>query len=213
MKIVLILLVAIIALSTQSHLVNAQEENILEVESPQDSMMEEGKGLETDDVKTATPSPIVKYELAFPGMLPDHPFYKLKVFRNKIAATLISDPIKKIEFFLKQTDKGILATAMLVDKGKIDLAAETALKAEHNFTLLNQQVEFQPRRIDNDHMELIETAALKHQEVLLYLANHRVPEDKKKIFLTVADFSKRNLQSIKEHRNAAFSDKNRDQNR
>src|SRR5258708_7219382 len=63
---------------------------------------------------------IVKYDLEYPGLLPDSPFYKLKVFRDKMSEALISDPKKKIDFYLLQTDKGILASAMLVDKGEID---------------------------------------------------------------------------------------------
>ncbi len=48
----------------------------------------------TIHAKEVTPTPvqeatqmIVKYDLAFPGILPDHPLYKLKVLRNKIIAS------------------------------------------------------------------------------------------------------------------------------
>lgn len=150
-----------------------------------------------EDIKTATQPQFIKYDLAFPGMLPDHPLYKLKVLRDKISAALISDPRKKIEFRLKQTDKGILASAMLAEKGKIDLATQTALKAEHNFTILSQEVDNHQEVLDDALLELLEVAALKHQEVLLSLAQ-RVPEDKRKTFLTVADFSKTNMQFIKQ---------------
>ena len=139
----------------------------------------------------------INYDLAFPGILPDHPLYKLKVLRDKIAVMFILDPQEKIKFYLLQTDKGILAAAMLVEKGKIDLAAQTALKAEHNFTMISQVVGFQRRQISDALIEQLEIAALKHQEVLLFMAQ-RVPEDKKTTFLTVVDFSKRNMQSIKE---------------
>ena len=139
----------------------------------------------------------INYDLAFPGILPDHPLYKLKVLRDKIAVMFILDPQEKIKFYLLQTDKGILAAAMLVEKGKIDLAAQTALKAEHNFTMISQVVGFQRKKISDALIEQLEIAALKHQEVLLFMAQ-RVPEDKKTTFLTVVDFSKRNMQSIKE---------------
>ncbi len=139
----------------------------------------------------------INYDLAFPGILPDHPLYKLKVLRDKIAVMFILDPQEKIKFYLLQTDKGILAAAMLVEKGKIDLAAQTALKAEHNFTMISQVVGFQRRQISDELIEQLEVAALKHQEIILFMAM-RVPEDKQKTFLTVIDFSKRNMQSIKE---------------
>src|SRR3989344_5053703 len=86
---------------------------------------------------TPTPTPKnVDYNLAYPGMLPDSPLYKLKVVRDKITEKLINDPAKKIEFYLLQTDKQILATSMLVDKNAINLAKETALKGENNYSKL-----------------------------------------------------------------------------
>ena len=165
------------------------------------------KAQENMEINAPTPTPaFIKYDLAFPGILPDHPLYKLKVLRNKLSAALISDPVKKIEFYLLQTDKGILAAAMLVDKGKIDLAIETALKAEHNFTMISQEIKFTQKVISDSRMELLEKAALKHQEVLLSLSK-RVPKDKQKAFLTVADFSKRNIQAIKDYQEEILSDK------
>src|SRR3990167_8950559 len=104
-------------------------------------------------------SVIIDYDLAFPGILPDHPLYKLKILRDKISAGLISDPLKKINFYLLQTDKGILATAMLVDKNKTDLASETALKAEHNYTLLTYQLYRLSRKPDEAVFGRLRTAS------------------------------------------------------
>lgn len=143
----------------------------------------------------ATVSAIIKYDLAFPGILPDHPLYKLKVLRDKISATLINNPRKKIEFYLLQTDKGILASAILVDKGKIDLAAQTALKAEHNYTLITNELYRLPTRPEVEFFKKLNASSLKHQEVLLSLVK-RIPKDKQKTFLNVIDFSKRNWQSV-----------------
>lgn len=145
------------------------------------------------------PSLIIKYDLAYPGILPDHPLYKLKVLRDKITVVTISDPRKKIDFYLLQTDKGILASAILVDKGKIDLAIQTALKAEHNFTLISQEAYRLKQLPDNSFFKKLQTASLKHQEVLLSLAK-RVPNDQAKTFLTVVDFSKRNWKTIEEYK-------------
>lgn len=144
-----------------------------------------------------TPTPtIVRYDLAFPGILPDNPLYKLKVLRDKISEALISDPKKKIEFYLLQADKGILASAILIDKHKIDLAAQTALKAEHNYTLITQELYSLQKKPAQAFFDKLEKAALKHQEILSSLGM-RVTEDKRKIFFTVADFSKRNWQTVK----------------
>lgn len=143
-----------------------------------------------------TPSPtLIKYDLAYPGMLPDNPLYKLKILRDKISEGLISDPRKKIDFYLLQTDKGILATAILVDKKEIELAAQTALKAENNYTLLTYQLYRLQKKLDSNSINKLKTAALKHQEILESLAK-RVSGDKNKIFLTVRDFSKTNVETI-----------------
>ena len=152
---------------------------------------------DTLEVKQATSAAIIEYNLAYPGILPDHPLYKLKVFRDKISAALISDPNNKIDFYLLQTDKGILASAMLVDKGKVDLAMETALKAEHNYTLISKEVE--KISLTDDFSKKLHTASLKHQEVLSSLAK-RVSKEQAKTFLTVSDFSKRNWQTIEEYK-------------
>lgn len=154
-----------------------------------------------DATQSASPSATIQYDLAFPGMLPDHPLYKLKVLRDKISLAFISDPQKKADLYLKQTDKGILAAAMLVDKNKIDLAQETALKAEHNFTLLTQQLWNLPKKPGEAFFEKLKTAATKHQEVLTSLAK-RVPDDKKETFNQVTEFSKRNVESIEEYKSS-----------
>lgn len=137
----------------------------------------------------------IDYNLAFPGILPDHPLYKLKVLRDKISVFLINDPKKRIDFYLLQTDKGMLATAMLIDKNKFKLAEETALKAEHNMTLLTYEIKRVSKRPGDEVFEKLKTASLKHQEVLASLAN-RVPSENQETLIRVLNFSKTNLQTI-----------------
>lgn len=159
------------------------------------------------EMPTPTPSPMfVKYDLAYPGILPDNPLYKLKVLRDKISLGLISQPQKKVDFYLLQADKGILATAMLVDKKKIDLAKETSLKAEHNFTLLANQLNALDKKPDNAFFKKLENAALKHQEVLNSLVKRVSPADAK-TFQTVVEFSKRNWQTVEEYRKSSDAPK------
>lgn len=184
MKRFLLLFVSILIVSLSFKVAFAKDEN------PAPDLSEE---------KQATSPAFIKYNLAYPGILPDHPLHKLKVLRDKISAVLISDPRKKIDFYLLQADKGILASAMLVDKGKVDLAAETALKAEHYYTLITQELYKLPTRPQEDLYKKLKTASLKHREVLSSLTK-RVPKEKRKTFLTVNDFSKRNWQSIEEYK-------------
>lgn len=153
--------------------------------------------------ETPSPTPTlfsyVQYDLAFPGMLPDNPLYKLKVLRDKFISASILNPLKKIDFYVLQADKGILATAMLIDKNKIDLAQITALKAENNFTLIAPQLYMLPQKPNKDFFKRLETAGLKHQEVLASIIK-RIPKEKQKVFEQVIDFSKRNLRTIEEYR-------------
>lgn len=154
-------------------------------------------------INQASPSAPIKYDLAYPGILPDHPLYKLKVLRDRISISLMSDPLKKIEFYLLQTDKGILAAAMLVDKNKIDLAGQTALKAEHNFTLISRTIGSYYRKNPGDSSQVktkdlvvkLKTASLKHQEVLNSLIK-RIPKEQQKNFENVIYFSKSNMKTI-----------------
>lgn len=155
---------------------------------------------QTPEPTTSAKPAVVQYDLAYPGILPDHPLYKLKVLRDKISEALISDPLKKIEFYLLQADKGILATAILVDKNKIELAQQTVLKAENNYTLLAGELNNLPRKPSKSLFDKLETANLKHQEVLIRLAE-RVSEDKRKTFNQVIDFAKSNLQTVKAYKN------------
>lgn len=156
-----------------------------------------------EEQKESTASSIVKYDLAYPGILPDHPLYKLKVLRDKISLTFISDPRKKIDFYLLQADKGILATAMLIDKNKISLAEQTALKAENNMTLISDALRpYYYRQRPNlsspqtkTMLQKLKTASLKHQEVLNSVLK-RVPKENQKTFETVLYFSKVNMENI-----------------
>ncbi|PIZ98613.1 MAG: hypothetical protein COX78_02915, partial [Candidatus Levybacteria bacterium CG_4_10_14_0_2_um_filter_35_8] len=69
--------------------------------------------------KTMSPNPAAtmdNYELPYPGLLPDHPLYFLKMTRDKIIGFFISDPIKKAEFDILQSDKRLSAGVYLLNK-------------------------------------------------------------------------------------------------
>lgn len=77
-----------------------------------------------------------EYILPYPGILPDHPLYIFKKFRDAILEMLISDPIRKVEFYILQSDKEISAADFLRMKNKntyitqsIDRAIEFKQKA------------------------------------------------------------------------------------
>lgn len=139
----------------------------------------------------------IQYDLAYPGILPDHPLIKLKVLRDKLIPFFIQDTNKKIVFYLRQADKGILAAAMLIDKGKIDLAGQTALKAEHNMTIITTYLPWVDLKKDPALLPNLKKASDKHQEVLLSLVP-RVPKKIQDVLLTVVEFSRKNEKQIEE---------------
>lgn len=138
------------------------------------------------------------YPLPYPGMLPDSPLYKLKVLRGKIISFLITNPQKKTDFYLLQADKGIQATSMLVDKKNYSLAKETALKAEHNMTLIPEQLRRLQEKPENELFDRLILASHKHQEVLSQIIKQS-PRDEKKSFEQVLSFSKHNQATIEKY--------------
>ena len=109
------------------------------------------------------------YFLAYPGILPDHPLYPIKVLRDQIWLVLSSSSKTKAEKQLLFADKRIAAALQLMEKGKPQLATETSLKAEYYLlsaseTLLGlEKEEFQelkPKFIQ---------AVTKHRQVLMSL--------------------------------------------
>jgi hypothetical protein len=155
------------------------------------------------EISMASQSARVHYDLAFPGILPDSPIYKLKVLREIIEEMLINEPSKKIEFYLLQADKGILSSAILIDKNEIKLAQETLLKGENNFTLLTGQFGKITSRPSPEFFRKLETASLKHQEVIISLMD-RISKQDKKVFEDVLSFSKRNFNTVEKFKNKKF---------
>ena len=131
-------------------------------------------------------------------MLPDHPLYKLKVLRDKIMPYLIKTPAKKIEYDLIMADKLIYSSQLLVDKEKIELAKDAALKGEHYFTILVTDYKWaywKHQEIPPELDEKIRLSSLKHQEVLNNIIK-KVPEKDRKVFQDGINFSKLNYETL-----------------
>jgi len=139
------------------------------------------------------------YTLAWPGILPDNRLlYKLKVLRNKIIERIIISPVKKVEFDLLMADKTIYASKLLVDKGEIALAKDTALKGENYYSMLVQDYNralLKGRKIPSSLDSKITLSAVKHKEVFKKLESMVTGEDKK-TFQIVDQFSKINYKFI-----------------
>lgn len=72
------------------------------------------------------PSPTsVEYTLPYPGILPDHPLYIFKSFRDWLLFVLITSPERKVEFTLLTADKHLNMSIFLMNKNQKVLALKT----------------------------------------------------------------------------------------
>ncbi len=139
------------------------------------------------------------YQFPWPGILPDRTFlYKLKVFRNKIITKIIYSSVKRIEFDLLMADKTLYASKLLLDKGKSELAKETALKGENYFSILVSDygaVLTKKQKVPDNLNQKITRAYEAQQRLITYLTD-KAPPDDKETYRQVDYFSKSNYQSL-----------------
>jgi hypothetical protein len=113
----------------------------------------------------------VNYELPYPGMLPDNPFYFLKMARDGIVKLLINDSIKRARFSLLNGEKRMYAGKMLVDKSKDQLAVSTISKS-NNYMFEALDAIRAARKQNSKNLDIrpflqqFQTATQKHQEMM-----------------------------------------------
>lgn len=116
-----------------------------------------------------TPTP-VEYQLPYPGLLPDNPLYILKVIRDRIIFFLISDPLKKAQFDLLQSDKRINSAWYLVQgkTAKNQLIIDTLSKGQNYFSQGLTELSLARKQgfVITDMLHLFLLSAQKHLEVL-----------------------------------------------
>jgi hypothetical protein len=124
----------------------------------------------------------VEYTLPFPGMLPDHPLYFLKRFRDTILEKLIADPIRKAEFYILQGDKRLQMGVSLFAAGKPTLGESTVSKAEKYLELAVTGLSSYKKNggvVPTYVVERLEKSTAKHQEVLTELMSKAGDTEKK----------------------------------
>lgn len=159
---------------------------------------------EGEEEATAEAQKPVEYDLhwggtLYPGILPDHFLYPLKMIRDRIWLFLTTDPLKKAELLLKFADKRLLAAQELIEKGKVDLATSTITKAEKYLERAINQ-EKVAREKGKDTAELLQRlsgATLKHGEVLLGV-REKVADPAKPVIDSALEYSRRGYQQVME---------------
>lgn len=133
----------------------------------------------SDSSVIATP---VDYVLPYPGILADNPLYIVKNFRDKIMEFLIADPVKKVQFYILQSDKDVNASIFLAAKGKGALALDSltwANKTTGKAIPLAESLKTQGRDLPAYVVEQLQTSLAKHEEVVRDLVGG-VPADAQK---------------------------------
>ncbi|MBM3205489.1 hypothetical protein FJZ41_01395 [Candidatus Shapirobacteria bacterium] len=126
---------------------------------------------ETNPEATMAASKEVDYFLAYPGILPDHFLYPVKMVRDRLWLWLTINPLKKGELMLLFADKRLGAGRALVEGNKIDLGLSTLTKGEKYLQQAVVQEDLAKGRGENTQafLEKLSWASLKHEEVLLSL--------------------------------------------
>lgn len=155
-------------------------------------------GVKVETSTSATSTKKVEYTLPYPGILPDHPLYFLKMFRDRVVGWFITDPLKKAEYNLLQADKRLGSGLSLIEKGKMDLAEQTISKGENYLEeALNEAEKAQKAGKDiNALMSKLSLATLKHQEVLQEVLE-KAPESAKKGLTNALEKSKRGAERVR----------------
>lgn len=77
---------------------------------------------------TPTIVPKVDYYLAYPGILPDQPLYKLKMVRDRARLMMVKKSPQKVALVLLYADKRVGAGVALIEGGQMGLGITTIQK-------------------------------------------------------------------------------------
>ncbi|HRN96034.1 MAG TPA: DUF5667 domain-containing protein [Candidatus Levybacteria bacterium] len=157
----------------------------------------------TDSADVASPPASIQYDFPYPGILPDHPLYFVKVARDHIVGFLINDPIKKTEFNLLQSDKRIFAAQLLFEKDADQLGVDTLSKSNNYMhSAISDAKRAQEAKLPTEGVVgKIEVSIAKHEEAIEQLLTSDI---------TVTDSLEgelERLQSIEEYYKKSFPKK------
>ena len=155
-------------------------------------------------VKNLTPTPAVvqvakpvDYFLAYPGVLPDHMLYPLKMIRDRIWVWLTVDPLKKGQLLLLLADKRLGAGKALIEGGKVDLGITTLTKGEKYLEQAIAQALLAKANGRADALlKTLGQATLKHEEVLLVI-REKVDDSQKAVIDQILNYSRHGQEQLR----------------
>lgn len=151
-----------------------------------ETMMTEQDAYESQQAPLPTPS---NYALPYPGMLPDHPLFFLKQIRDRVMEQLISDPIKKAEFYLLQADKRLAMALTYNENNKKESVLFMIAEDVQYYKKLSDILKGQTTPVPGYVASKIRSSLDKHIEVVTGFANGSTGQDADRFGSFVKQFS------------------------
>ncbi len=131
----------------------------------------------------------IDYYLPYPGILPDHFLWPVKVIRDRLWFFVVRDSAKKADILLLFADKRVGMARELIRGGKPEIGVSTATKAEKYLEEAFAEAEkAQAKGADMGiFYERLAKSSLKHEEVLVSLMRIS-PEDAKPVLNKTLDY-------------------------
>lgn len=134
----------------------------------------------------------VDYYFPYTGILPDHPLWFLKAFRDQFWLLVTNDPMRRADLLLLFADKRVVMSKILIKDGKASLGVSTAVKAEQYLEEAYSEAE-----VASSHgvdalgfYQRIARASLKHREEIEEAIKY-APEDAKPVLFHTLDYPKK----------------------
>lgn len=110
----------------------------------------------------------VEYNLPYPGILPDHPFFFIKEIRDKVLELTTRDSLKKAELYLLFSDKRSAMAIGLAKTGKDRHAVKAFLQGEEYFSKIAPLLDTSKKQgvsASSDFVQRIKLSNAKHKEI------------------------------------------------
>lgn len=118
-------------------------------------------------IQSNYPKPTIEYALPYPGILPDHTLYFIKVWRDQMLLFFTRDSIKKTLLYLLIADKKMSMGKQLWEKGNSQLAGVSFVEAQkHMIDAVGTIKEYKKTHIPPPGLaDKLELALKKHDEL------------------------------------------------
>ena len=170
---------------------------IIEMGKQEEDVLELNKEASEEPLDTEREVKEADYYLPYPGILPDHPLYWLKMFRDKVLLFLTRKPVDRYERLLLYADKRVGAAEALIKGGKVELGVTTADKAEKYMeqAISELSVLAKEGKATPEMQDQVEKAAMKHLEVLEAVLD-KVPDQSKPTLEQAIEKTKLNYEKV-----------------